>query len=271
MAVLAQNSGDVFSSKSKGFTLVELAIVITIIGLLIGGILKGQEMINNARITATIAQVKSYQAAVETFRDRFDNLPGDMPAAQTKLASCTAAAYCYNGNGDSFIGLNSGSATAMQTSVITAPQVETTMFWKHLALADLISGVNVGSNPTTPAWGQTHPSSPMAGGFHVLFLRTNPSGGAVNRSAHWIRLQNVSSGSSAFVGPASSGAEAVAPRDAAIIDRKMDDGIALSGNVFADDLVGGYGPCESATLGTYTPGYLETEKKRDCIMYFNVF
>ena len=76
------------TSTTKGFTLVELAIVMTIIGLLIGGILKGQELIENARVTATIAQVKSYEAATSTFRDRFDALPGDMPSASTRIAGC---------------------------------------------------------------------------------------------------------------------------------------------------------------------------------------
>ena len=50
-------------SNQKGFTLVELAIVMTIIGLLIGGVLKGQELMENARVTSTVAQVKGYEGA----------------------------------------------------------------------------------------------------------------------------------------------------------------------------------------------------------------
>ena len=62
----------------------------TIIGLLIGGILKGQEMIMTARVTATVAQVKAYESAVVTFKDAYDAVPGDMPRAEQKLPGCNA-------------------------------------------------------------------------------------------------------------------------------------------------------------------------------------
>jgi prepilin-type N-terminal cleavage/methylation domain-containing protein len=51
-----------------GFTLVELAIVMIIIGLLIAGVLKGQALIANAQVTATVAQVKAIEAATSTFK-----------------------------------------------------------------------------------------------------------------------------------------------------------------------------------------------------------
>jgi prepilin-type N-terminal cleavage/methylation domain-containing protein len=155
---------------AKGFTLVELAIVITIIGLLIGGILKGQEMIQNARVTATIAQINGYTAALETYRDRFDTFPGDTSFAMTRLPGCSAATFCVNGNGDGRVGVFGtgwSGITISQAGTATLPQQETVHFWKHLALADLISGVNPAANPAVPAWGQTHPAGAFGGGIHI--------------------------------------------------------------------------------------------------------
>ncbi len=72
--------------QQKGFTLVELAIVLTIIGLLIGGILKGQQLITNARVTAQMAQVQGVEAATTTFNDTYQGLPGDLTTATTRVA-----------------------------------------------------------------------------------------------------------------------------------------------------------------------------------------
>jgi prepilin-type N-terminal cleavage/methylation domain-containing protein len=65
-----------------GFTLVELAIVMIIIGLLIAGVLKGQALIQNAQVTATVAQTKAIEATTTTFRDTYNALPGDITTPQ---------------------------------------------------------------------------------------------------------------------------------------------------------------------------------------------
>jgi prepilin-type N-terminal cleavage/methylation domain-containing protein len=250
-----------------GFTLVELAIVLTIIGLLIGGVLKGQEMIENAKITATISAVQGYQAAVNTYRDRYDQLPGDMAAATNRLPGCTAAAFCVSGNGNSIIGVatSPGQDAAnhlMQSNVNTQPQVETSMFWKHMALTDLISGVNPQSSPTAAAWGQTHPSAPLGGGFDARMWQANSSGhgtGLSDVTAHYLRLQAPVQGARPYN---TGNTEAVSPRQAAQIDRKMDDGVALTGSVISDDWNSGSNDCEF---------YRESNTRKICVMMFRIF
>src|SRR3979409_1331099 len=68
-------------SKVQGFTLVEIAIVLVIIGLLLGGILKGQEMITQAKIKNVIADFSGISAAYHGYVDRYKKIPGDDPCA----------------------------------------------------------------------------------------------------------------------------------------------------------------------------------------------
>ena len=62
-----------------GFTLIEMAIVIIIIGLIVGGIMVGQTLISAATVRAQATQIEKYHQAVNTFREKYGYLPGDMP------------------------------------------------------------------------------------------------------------------------------------------------------------------------------------------------
>ncbi len=86
--------------QQKGFTLVEIAIVLVIIGLLLGGILKGQEMITQAKIKNVVADFSGISAAYYGYQDRYRALPGDDLNAATRWATPTAAT---NGNGDGVV------------------------------------------------------------------------------------------------------------------------------------------------------------------------
>ena len=196
----------------KGFTLVELAIVMVIIGLLIGGILKGQEMIANAQVSATVAQIKGVTAATNTFQDMFDALPGDITNPGTRLTNCAAAPCNTAGNGNSQIGGVPGTTAGENLS-----------FWAQLNAADLVQGVD-GSN--TVAWGRALPSAKAGGGLTVGFTATGAltTGLGVGRGGHYIMLQG---------DPAAAASAALTGSEAARMDRKMDDGIPGTGSVIA--------------------------------------
>jgi prepilin-type N-terminal cleavage/methylation domain-containing protein len=81
----------------KGFTLVELSIVLVIIGLLIGGILVAQSMIKSAQINAFVRQLQQYDSAVTNFKTKYNNLPGDSPYFPTN--GCNDA-VTYGSQGD---------------------------------------------------------------------------------------------------------------------------------------------------------------------------
>ena len=116
-------------SAQKGFTLVEIAIVLVIIGLLLGGILKGQEMITQAKIKNLIGDFSGIAAAYHGYQDRYRAMPGDDQNADTRWATPLPAAT--KGNGDNVLGGLYNSSTDTH---------ESRMWWDHLRRAGFISG-----------------------------------------------------------------------------------------------------------------------------------
>jgi prepilin-type N-terminal cleavage/methylation domain-containing protein len=213
--------------RQAGFTLVELAVVMIIIGLLIGGVLKGQELIGNAQVTSTVSQVKGIDAATSTFRDMYNALPGDMANADTRLANCAA---CGTGDGNQI--LNSLPSAA--------PGGEALDYFVHLSAADLVTGIDPGSTAGAAAWGVLFPSAPIRGsGFTVGSAVTAANLSAQNggaRAGIYLSLTNV---------PNAAPAAALNPNQAQRIDVKLDDGVPAAGSVRANA-----GACSDAT--TYT-------------------
>ena len=118
-------------TTQKGFTLVEIAIVLVIIGLLLGGILKGQEMITQAKIKNIMADFSGISAAYHGYQDRYRAIPGDDPNAERWSNPTTA----NDGNGD---GVVVGVYNAPCSS---APaDIESCHWWDHLRRAGFVSG-----------------------------------------------------------------------------------------------------------------------------------
>lgn len=226
------------TKKSQaGFTLVELAIVMIIIGLLIGGVLKGQELIGNAQIAATASQVKAYDTATTTFNDIYDGLPGDLDSATVRVPNCGA---CADGNGDGFV--TDGNAPG------AASGGERDAYWNHLHFADLIGGVE----PAAGAQPQ-FPEGKIAGEFTVGYF----GGGALGNNAsafagHYVTLS--------ADGTAAAADNTLSASEAARLDRKLDDGIADSGSVFT----------ESASCDDGAGVYQEADQAVNCDMHFRI-
>lgn len=299
----AAHKGDVVVGKTidsryeSGFTLVELAIVLVIIGLLIGGVLKGSEMIQQAKITATIQQVKGYQAALGTFRDIYSATPGDMRYAPQRLPGCNTGCTPYlTDSGNGIIGSPTWQSTWASQGVATlgnAPGTsstqETYLFWAHLVTANLISGVSAKGvdSPLGYEWGVTHPAARIGGGFVVGFAGASTSGGAPGNSG-----QNCGNGNNAgnngacrgasagstlgtgnvmvlLPGPTGSplttgsGAQELSPSVAAKIDRKMDDGSPINGYVLS------FGDTSCYETQAGTPGYDERLTTKICGLLFS--
>jgi len=117
-------------TRHAGFTLVEIAIVLVIIGLLLGGILKGQEMITQAKIKNVIADFSGVSAAYHGYMDRYRKIPGDDPDASGRWTLGIA-----NPVGGTF---NDGIISGLYNS--TTDNNESRLFWLHLRKAGFISG-----------------------------------------------------------------------------------------------------------------------------------
>jgi prepilin-type N-terminal cleavage/methylation domain-containing protein len=132
------------NTRQKGFTLIEIAIVLVIIGLLLGGVLKGQELITGARVRNLIQQQDGVKAAYFGFLDRFRALPGDYSQAAANIAGITTGCGT-NGNGDG-------------DGQIEATGNENTLAWEHLSKAGFINGTYTCATGTpTQATSPTNP------------------------------------------------------------------------------------------------------------------
>jgi len=120
--------------RQTGFTLIEIAIVLVIIGLLLGGVVKGQEMISASRARSVISQQDGIKAAFFGFQDRYRALPGDYGAADSNL-NC-GASTCLNGNNNSYI-------EAAATGTVAHEDI---LAWSHLSAAGFLSGNYVMAN-----------------------------------------------------------------------------------------------------------------------------
>lgn len=109
-------------SFKAGFSLIEMAMVLIVIGLIIGGVLKGQDLIEAAKLKAILTQLNEYRLATATFIERYDGLPGDFDKAAEYIEG-----VLKNGNNN---GVIEGEGLA--------PESEAFQFWRHLAAAGLI-------------------------------------------------------------------------------------------------------------------------------------
>lgn len=145
MAIERNTAAGTGRDGESGFTLIELAIVLVIIGLIVGGVLQGQALITNARTTNYQNSAQGYIAAVETYRQRYNAFPGDDDEAATRFGGAVVD------------GAGEGTLTAADTDNL----------WSHLRAAGLITGAaddtSLPNNPfggTFEFWADTDLTAP---------------------------------------------------------------------------------------------------------------
>ncbi len=207
----------------RGFSLVELSIVLVILGLLTGGILSGQSLIRAAEIRKVTTTLQTYQGTMYTFRDKYFALPGDMKTATKFWGAANTAGTggecadrannagtgteTCNGNGNGDIPLNDADALVN----------ERFRFWQHLANAGLIEGnyTGLGSSEVTG----TNIPRLLNGGITAQTLGNFVGAATVFPSNYGTALRMVDVGLTAT--------------EAWNIDTKIDDGKATTGRFIA--------------------------------------
>ena len=162
--------GNTVKIAQKGFTLVEIAIVLVIIGLLLGGILKGQEMITQAKIKNAVADFSGISAAYYGYQDRYRAIPGDDPNA----ASRWSGAVSGDGNG-----VVTGAYNVSCPVTVASGTAESCLWWDDLRRSGFVAG-NGGKQPFNAFTGiigvetgdGASPSAPALGGFAGLIVCT---------------------------------------------------------------------------------------------------
>jgi prepilin-type N-terminal cleavage/methylation domain-containing protein len=219
----------------RGFSLVELSIVLVILGLLTGGILAGQSLIRAAELRSVATEYDRYFSATNTFRDKYFALPGDMNNA-TRFwgddnAACADPAITNgtpgtcNGNGDGLLGQPGGvSATG-----------EMYQFWKQLALAGLVEGSYTGlAGPGTVGDSVLGSNVPVSKLGNAGWTANTADLAAATADANAFTVNygnNFLFG--ADVGTGGTWGPAMKPEEAWNIDTKMDDGRPGYGKIIA--------------------------------------
>jgi prepilin-type N-terminal cleavage/methylation domain-containing protein len=184
----------------RGFTLIEIAIVLVIVGLLLGGVLQGQQLIENSRVRGAVNDIKGIPAAAYSYMDRYSRFPGDDGPTLGDLtvrggawANVTAWGN-QNGTLDGAINLT------------FAPTGELLGFWQHLKASGFIPG-----NPETDG-AAALPQNPFGGlvGVNTGLIQAMPAG------ANKLCMNNVPGGA------------------AIALDSQLDDGLADSGSFRAN-------------------------------------
>jgi prepilin-type N-terminal cleavage/methylation domain-containing protein len=250
-----------------GFSLIELAIVLVILGLLVGGVMTGQSLIRAAELRNISTDFQKYQSSAATFRDQYASLPGDMPDATAVWgkdnANCptaidpAATPGTCNGNGNGLVIRQAASAGGTS---------EGFQFWKQLQLAGLIEGQYTG----TAGSGSTTLSTPGINipraslGNHIGWLADNATNFAGDAEAYALDYGNV------LWLRSDPEVNYLTPEEAWNIDTKLDDGRPAYGTIIAR---GWNGTCAAADDGSnanndLNASYRLSDKTPRCQLYF---
>ena len=183
-------------AQQKGFTLVEIAIVLVIIGLLLGGVLKGQSLIEGSKVKAVVNEYRGTASAINVYLDKYRAIPGDDLNVIANTGTGTAPTALTGGNGVIDTGTWIGAAAAAAAN-------ESSLFWQHTRAAGIVGGATGGTANST-------------------------LGGTLGVTSNVLRPNSPAGARGQFVVCASGVPGSIAIQ----VDTSMDDGAGTTGYVF---------------------------------------
>ncbi len=230
--------------SDRGFTLIEVSIVLVIIGLVVGSVMAGKHLIRQSELQSIATDIRKYQASINTFYGKYGALPGDMPDATMYWGEVNSnPATCYvtqgtgtqtcNGNNDGKIDTPDGGTTS----------AERFRAWQHLSNAKMVDGMFTGVAGD--------------GGKNEAFIGINIPGSKISASGYSFAYIGSTSGNAnyfprdyehafffgAYWATTSTIAPILSPGEALSLDSKIDDGVPAFGYIM------GWKP----TPGNYNP------------------
>ena len=233
-------------SRSSGFLLVELSMVLVILGLVVGGIMAGQALIRASELRSIGTGFNRYETAIYAFKDKYFALPGDITNATAIWGK--DATYCNSQTGTA---ATPGTCNGDGNGYVNQASLEMWRAWQQLAMAGLIEGNYVG---TQNSWGTNArpgidmPAGRLSNTGYMLLVENN-----TNAEFAWtditytknLLLFGTASGALPSLG-------AITPIEAWNIDTKLDDGYPGTGKVWGGGVTGGCTAGAVSSTAKYT-------------------
>lgn len=253
----------------RGFTLIELSVVLVIVGLLTGAVVGGRALVRNAQLQSIVSDYNQYKEAVINFKKQYNAIPGDMSDATefwgiSTICSGTNANGSCNGDADGVLDIGTASSTA-----------ETYQFWRQLALAGRITGNYTGISGSNNGYhsiiGTNVPAAKIASagwdagnGADIMDSAYTSIGEGSTTSSegygNYFRIGISRNNDRQLSGPF------LAPEEAWKLDTKIDDGKPGYGTVIASNPVNA---CSTApTAATYDSPYNLSSTAQVCGLFF---
>ncbi len=257
--------------QTRGFSLVELSIVLVILGLLTGGILAGQSLIRASELRAVSVEYSRYVTAAQSFRDKYFAYPGDFSKATQFWGRLNSNADCVTNSSAAVAtpGACDGNMDGQVTAGGTAStSTESFQFWRHLANAGLIEGSYTGIAGPNTGWagndavlGTNTPRSKLSGGGWGIFYN-NAAGDTATYKNNY--------GNMLIFGAQNPGnyptAATLKPEEAWNIDTKLDDGKPGTGKIWAWPFINN---CTTSASNTdYAGAYALSTTSVVCALWF---